>query len=727
MIITISMMAVAFIPSGTAFGETLELSGSGTAGDPYLVSSADDLRTVSDLHYLHDGAYYKQTKDIVFNDDLIDDIVTINVSLDSFVVTINVIPNVSGGIKEGFACISLNDSVISMDWDGAFRAFFSINDIMENNSVIAAGSIDGKEFAIAMNFSDVGTGMSLSAPFKGNFKPIGSPEEPFRGSYDGGGHSIKGMKVVSTGNGDVRAGMFGSAESATLFGINIADGNGSYIIGVSFKPNDYSFDSSSAAGGIVGTANEITMIACSVDCTVSMIELLSYDDVYAQNNWSGVRNVTLFLAVGGLMGEGSGIIEDCMTAGTVSAITSSSMTTGIKDGDQTGGYTTLTIFINMGGVIGTANDIIITRTGNTANIYLNSDLEARLLFGTDADQRTEIGYLIFSKQGGIAGESGIGKITDTYNSGDMTASMRFYSDYYYADKIQFYSDAGGCVGYGQAEISRFYNAGKIRSNVIDERSFCLSSAGVAHMNSKDISDCYILDAAVPSGGYTTANKAMLINRSEMAVQGTFTGWDFDHIWKMNESHPEICVRYDAKIKDTSGTFDGTERYSLDRDYNFDNYGTAFVQIGKDGFIMTLNEGYERSDVTLYMMMDEEKVILEKNGNNNYMLPLSFFLQAHPEDAEISSMDLYIDGLGIFASIDGGTGGVIDDTDDIGVVDIIDILSGGRGMTVPMIICMPIIILAILTMYNAMNTGSILSASAEKKREIERGEENEHTG
>ena len=54
----------------------------------------------------------------------------------------------------------------------------------------------------------------------GEWLPVGTEEEPFTGTLDGAGHTIKGLSITS---GDDNVGFFGFTEGATISNVRFTD------------------------------------------------------------------------------------------------------------------------------------------------------------------------------------------------------------------------------------------------------------------------------------------------------------------------------------------------------------------------------------------------------------------------------------------------------------------------------------------------------------------------
>ncbi|MCL1983960.1 MAG: hypothetical protein FWG58_01015, partial [Methanomassiliicoccaceae archaeon] len=132
--ITLAIVVMAVLPASVilfndtaaaAGTEIAGLKGSGAETDPYLISSVNDLRTVSSSHSNHPGAYYKQTADIVFVNTITGSSVTITITKENNNIVIGIGTNAAVPANEDgtttFAHVALNSSQSSSDWENGFK------------------------------------------------------------------------------------------------------------------------------------------------------------------------------------------------------------------------------------------------------------------------------------------------------------------------------------------------------------------------------------------------------------------------------------------------------------------------------------------------------------------------------------------------------------------------------------------------------------------------------
>ena len=139
-----------------------------------------------------------------------------------------------------------------------------------------------------------------------NWTPIGKLTTPFKGIFDGGNHTIFGLKITEDTNGN--AGFFGVANGATIQNLIV---EGSIVLANNSATN---------VGGICANANSTTVDSC-----INKVNI----DVSAVANENGVQ-------VGGIVGTHAGTISNCGNYGNITG----------SDYAIVGGITSYTSFDN---------------------------------------------------------------------------------------------------------------------------------------------------------------------------------------------------------------------------------------------------------------------------------------------------------------------------------------------------------------------------------------------
>jgi len=238
--------------------------------------------------------------------------------------------------------------------------------------------------------------------------PIGSVEHPFKGIFDGDGHTIKGL-FINTDLG--YQGLFGYILEGTVKNINILDGN--ITAGNVMINNDYN-------GGIVGYNNNGTIDGCTV------AGLLTNNS----NNFGGIagymkginskiincENKALIIStfgcrIGGIVGFAlDGVVDHCRNTGSFDS--GESYYTGGIAGQTSkssilncGNISNINGQLNVGGVVGvSAPQSLIANCYNTGNVE-------GVTFG-DENSGSSIG--------GIVGAN-VGTVSNCYNAGTITS------------------------------------------------------------------------------------------------------------------------------------------------------------------------------------------------------------------------------------------------------------------------------------------------------------------
>lgn len=137
----------------------------------------------------------------------------------------------------------------------------------------------------------------------GNWTPIGSFDNQFNGTFEGGGHCISGLSVTINKDGDQYGGLFGYIDSKGIV----------QNLGVKGTVSVISTDAVAYAGGITGY-NLGAIQHCYTDVAVT---------TSAKN--SGTTNI------GGIAGQNDNKISKCYTMGNSTAVTSAGGIAGKSD------------------------------------------------------------------------------------------------------------------------------------------------------------------------------------------------------------------------------------------------------------------------------------------------------------------------------------------------------------------------------------------------------------
>ena len=669
------------IAENTSAASETGFKGSGTALDPYLISSADDLQRLS-VSFVK-GAHYRQTCDIIFDDG---NIQGHRVFVDLFIKNDKVVVSLSMNVnrtEDAFASVWLNDSVAETHWDDGFADVqFSTDILKDKNTLVAAGSVDGNGFAIAVTFADIGKGISASAPFKGNFMPIGTDERPFSGFYDGNGYSIIGIKIVSAGPEDAAVGLFAYADIATVYNINIssAPGRESYVINAIYDrdtPDDIgtSLALRSSTGSIIGQGTDRTkIISCRNDATVFSCLLYEKDSrQYVSEMTYAFTSVNIASYTGGLAGLGVGVVHDSENAGSVISDISVSVYSLTDVNKVTGSGNMykmdLSVCSFVGGIVGHSDDIILSASGNTGDVVAVSGISVETVYQNYKSFDPSLNFIerFAVAAGGVAGSLKGGSVADVYNAGHVYSSFAIScvtpkkeTDHFPdrdAISLTFDVSSGGIIGLmsEKVAVNRAHNVGDITLTggafgyeKKENAAAVLKATGESYAGeivgmikgTAGIKDCYYLERAQnhAAAGNQGGQHAVKLKGSKMSLPEMFVNWDFGKVWTISEEgYPKIWIRYDMMIIDMTSAFTGNAKYSVDREHSFESDGTLRSYTDKKGFAITLNDDYSGSQVTVHTMLGDDVITLEQDDSGNYIIPAMSLLNGPP-------LTLYIDGL-----------------------------------------------------------------------------------
>ena len=336
--------------------------------------------------------------------------------------------------------------------------------------------------------------------------PIGKDPYYFTGVFDGNNHTIKNMHS----NDELKSGFFGGTKGAVIKNINFTDAQ------ISASP-DISDITNAMAGTVAAHAINTSIYNCDVEGKVSTTawycggiigcslattdfhdlvlikDCINRADVAGMLNNGGIvgfseGSVYNFIIencenhgnidgdfIGGIMGDGEGfMIINCRNYGQVGIKGSFPSTTAggmigqggvniiIEDCINLGAITAG----NAGGMTGAALKTVIRRCGNRGKItgYHFSTILA----------------------GGICGSDG--KISDSYNTGEIVVEINNYDHNYNVSTIQIGGITGsptsGCI------IHNVYNAGNISKWPTPQNSEFYTHILPALLEDTEISNCY---------------------------------------------------------------------------------------------------------------------------------------------------------------------------------------------------------------------------------------------
>lgn len=374
-------------------------------------------------------------------------------------------------------------SSIDIDW---YRWHFSGDDTYEIGepeelaglaSLVAAGTDFSDKTIKLVNDIDLGGDASTDT---NSWSSIGhtasaSNLQPFKGTFDGQGHTIKNLYMKMSGSTaagpNANRGLFGCTEGATIKNLNVAD---AYLTATVSEDGSVK-QAYNCVGTVVGRAQDTRIENVTTSGTL----------LNASSGNGGAYT-------GGICGQlRGGAIVDCVNEVSVSADYSAGGIVGntySKTGNQVVRCT------NRGTVQASRNGIPAYAVGGiVGQLYCTDDSVRQCVnYGTVTGQAQSIGGVVGT--GSTSTSYKNQSIVSCYNLGAVSGDTSYNSSY-----------VGGVVGYyatGQTGISKCYNAGTLDGSqyiggVVGTQSSATINADLVNSN------CYLANDSY-AGSRTTA-------------------------------------------------------------------------------------------------------------------------------------------------------------------------------------------------------------------------------
>ena len=309
---------------------------------------------------------------------------------------------------------------------------------------------------------------------------LGDISDIFSGRLDGNGHTISGLFIDSdvddTAEEFASIGLFsGLAPGGQIFDLVIddADVSGRSFAGILVGTN---------IGGFINGCSVSGELNSTIGGAISAFNFGSVKDCISNANTDGQG------ATGGLIGANVGFVGGSYATGDVSSYFMVGGLIGLNRGTVEDSFATgdLNGTYQVGGLIGLCISGSIERSFATGNVE-----------GLD--------YV-----GGLLGASDEGTIKQSYATGSVNGN----------------TSIGGLIGYSNSTVTETYATGNVSGNT--------SVGGLIGKNDGSVSSSYwdkdstgltYSNGSLSSFGKTTA---------QMMQQDTYSGWDFDGIWYMEE-------------------------------------------------------------------------------------------------------------------------------------------------------------------------------------------------
>ncbi|MDR2866383.1 MAG: hypothetical protein LBV13_03150 [Methanomassiliicoccaceae archaeon] len=413
------------------------------AAEGYIpVTSAADLALIGSNQAYTDGRAwslgerYYLTQDIVFGatDDLNGGMdITFKVSVSGYSSGAEVTVTVDNPSQSGYSVYSL-EAYIGAASEDAYGNTVKLTGVQRGDAILTVcGRIyTGSQYILysctAPLDTSVNTDVAISRTFNsnGNFTPIGYDPSvsnlldryrSFYGTFNGNGHTIEGLdiSVFNTSNSNQSyAGLFCSVSGgAQISDLGIVNSSIAAVGGGSEALSAY-------AGGIAGVISSSTVIDCYNKGTITAAAGGGTQVAYAGGIAGQIESATMI----GCYNDGS------ITATSQARLANAGGIAGNATSESLGPPSTVIGCYNegaissvryAGGLFGSGDDMIITDCHNTGDVY------AAVSPSSPDDN---------SAAGGVIGNVRSGKISSSYNEGNVSAStIRWNTSAAYAGGI----------------------------------------------------------------------------------------------------------------------------------------------------------------------------------------------------------------------------------------------------------------------------------------------------
>ena len=450
-------------------------------------------------------------------------------------------------------------------WDGAVASGFAGGDGTEEipyligtaaqlaflSSSVKSGTSYEEKFIrltedIVLNLADVfttdGNG-NITGKADGKtpnaWTPIGTGSSAFKGTFDGGDHSVSGIYINTTNS---YQGLFGFVSGGTVENMSV---EGSYIKGGSY------------VGGVAGYNTGIVS-GCHNSGSVTGISQytggITGFNPGTVSNCNNSGSVTGYRHVGGVTGYNTGVVVDCTNTGSV---TGSSY--------------------RIGGIAGySCNDGVLSNCSNTGNVA-GSDYVGGVTGYNDESNVSDCvnagGVTGGNQVGGVVGENDLGAVSGSCSTGSTKGTEYVggvvglnisgsIGGCYNTGIVKGSNSVGGVTGFSRGTITDCYNIGSVTGSDPTGRSWSSFIGGVAGDYYGTVARCYYLSGTA-DGGIDSADKpgqAEALTDAEMKDSSSFKGWDFHNVWAIDSAngyeYPQYMKKLNKSLGEVSAVWDG---------------------------------------------------------------------------------------------------------------------------------------------------------------------------
>ncbi|MGA2069869.1 MAG: GLUG motif-containing protein [Sedimentisphaerales bacterium] len=289
------------------------------------------------------------------------------------------------------------------------------------------------------------------------------------------------------------------------------------VIAPDSNSSDVSFNGTEFTGIFDGAGRQIANM--TIDCDgVDHIGLFGDTVVGSEIKNLRLKNFNInagnnSICIGGLAGETAGHISNCFSEGNIIGDNNSSYIGGLVG-----------VEVNEGNIIDSYSVGTITG-GNDSNyigglvggIYFNGYIN-RCFSTSDITGGNNGSYI-----GGLMGENYLGSIANCFSTGTLTSEANYFG-------------VGGLVGRNfWGSVENCYSTDKVSAGITKADLGGLVGTDLGYIGI--ISNSYFLNTAGPNNSI-----GVPLTDTQMKQQASFTGWDFNNIWTINEdaNYPKLA-------------------------------------------------------------------------------------------------------------------------------------------------------------------------------------------
>jgi len=375
------------------------------------------------------------------------------------------------------------------------------------------------------------------------FSPIGNDTKAFTGVFHGAGHVIRNLVINRAGSGS-SIGLFGRIKRGAVVdsvGIENDSVSGSIWVGGLVGCNDSGFITASYSNG---TTNGIASYsgAYGVGGLVGENRGGIITSSYSTGHVNGKSFISSYdftkyraSGVGGLIGINTGSVNASYSNAMVTADSISDHVGGLV-GDNSGLVTSSNA---SGTVVGgnTVGGLLGSNSGKVKKSFATGSVTASAgtvggLIGDNADSvgicySTGAVYSLATGSWNVGGLIGInhGVLNSSYATGSVTSGANSVG-------------VGGLVGYADGLINTSYSTGL----TLAPGSTYIGGL-IGYENSGPVKSCFwdTLTSGLDKDG-TYVYNTHGTSTASMMLQNTFSDWDFDSTWILNQGHTYPLLR-----------------------------------------------------------------------------------------------------------------------------------------------------------------------------------------